>query len=60
MTANKKVEKLQEELDSKQEEISSFVQLFEGLNKNDSTMNVDDDYDITPYHLDHLPDIVSS
>ncbi|TXG51657.1 hypothetical protein EZV62_024181 [Acer yangbiense] len=57
MTANKKVEKLQEELDSKQEEISSFVQLFEGLNKNDSTMNVDDDYDITPYHLDHLPDI---
>ncbi|KAL5751441.1 hypothetical protein ACOSP7_026044 [Xanthoceras sorbifolium] len=57
MTANKKVEKLQEELDSKQGDVLSFVQLFEGLNKNDSTMNADDDYDITPYRMDHLPNI---
>ncbi|XP_031287600.1 protein MICROTUBULE BINDING PROTEIN 2C [Pistacia vera] len=56
MTANKKVEKLQEELDSMQGEISSFMQLFKGIIKNDSTIDADDDYDVTPYYRDHLSD----
>ncbi|KAL7161439.1 hypothetical protein ACSBR2_041994 [Camellia fascicularis] len=39
MTSNKKVEKLQEDL---------------GLTKNHPTMSAED-YDVTPYHLNHLP-----
>ncbi|KAM7471214.1 hypothetical protein LguiA_009397 [Lonicera macranthoides] len=56
MTSNNKVEKLQEDLDTIQEEMSSFMLLFEGLSKNDYTQSAED-YDITPYHLDHLSDI---
>ena len=58
MTSNKMVEKLQEDLDTIQEEMSSFMLLFEGLSKNDYTQSAED-YDITPYHSDHLSDIVS-
>ncbi|KAI7985836.1 Protein MICROTUBULE BINDING PROTEIN 2C, partial [Camellia lanceoleosa] len=54
MTSNKKVEKLQEDLGSMQGEISSFLSLFEGLTKNHPTMSTED-YDVTPYHLNHLP-----
>ncbi|KAK7265890.1 hypothetical protein RJT34_33515 [Clitoria ternatea] len=48
MTSNKKVEKLQEELDSTQADISSFTLLLEGLTKTD-TATYADDYDIKPY-----------
>uniref|UniRef100_A0A5B7AB48 Uncharacterized protein n=1 Tax=Davidia involucrata TaxID=16924 RepID=A0A5B7AB48_DAVIN len=54
MMSNKKVGKLQEDLDSMQGEISLFMQLFEGLKKSDSTI-FSEDYDVTPYHFDHLP-----
>ncbi|KAF8399665.1 hypothetical protein HHK36_015536 [Tetracentron sinense] len=54
MTSNGKVGKLQEDLDSIQGEISSYMLLFEGLTKNDST-GYAEDYDITPYYLDQLP-----
>ncbi|GMQ10570.1 hypothetical protein CsSME_00053520 [Camellia sinensis var. sinensis] len=54
MTSNKKVEKLHEDLGSMQGEISSFLSLFEGLTKNHPTMSAED-YDVTPYHLNHLP-----
>ncbi|XP_042502557.1 protein MICROTUBULE BINDING PROTEIN 2C isoform X2 [Macadamia integrifolia] len=56
MTSNQKVEKIQEELDSMQGEISSFMLLFEGLTTNDSSAYAED-YDINPYHLDPLPPI---
>ncbi|KAJ7956514.1 Movement protein binding protein 2C [Quillaja saponaria] len=55
-TTNKKVDKLQEELNSRQQEISSFMLLLEGLTKNDSAASADD-YDITPYDMGHLPSI---
>ncbi|KAH7850807.1 hypothetical protein Vadar_003239 [Vaccinium darrowii] len=53
MTSNRKVELLQEELDSMRGEISSFMLLVEGLAKNPSTMSTED-YDVTPYHSSHL------
>ncbi|KAL6318958.1 hypothetical protein AAG906_001431 [Vitis piasezkii] len=56
MTSNRKVEKLQEDLESMQADISSFMLLFEGLTKNDSTIR-SESYDVTPYHLGHLPPI---
>lgn len=59
MTISRKAEKLQEEVESVQGEMSLFMQIFEGLIKNDSTVNADDDYDIKPYYSDHLSDIVS-
>lgn len=59
MTANQKVEKLQEELDSMQGAFSSFMLLFEGLSKNNSIRH-SEDYD-TPFHeFDHLSYIVRS
>jgi hypothetical protein len=58
MTSNKKVEKLQEELDSVQTDISSFTLLLEGLAKTD-TAKYTDDYDTKPYVFNHAPDIVS-
>lgn len=58
MTSNRKVETLQEDLDSMQGEISSFMLLFEGLTKNDDSA-YSMDYDITPYNLVPLPHIVS-
>lgn len=57
MTISRKAEKLQEEVESVQGEMSLFMQIFEGLIKNDSTVNADDDYDIKPYYSDHLSDI---
>ncbi|KAL9433384.1 hypothetical protein AB3S75_028253 [Citrus x aurantiifolia] len=57
MTVSRKAEKLQEEVESMQGEMSSFMQIFEGLIKNDSTVNADDDYDIKPYYSDYLSDI---
>lgn len=56
MTSNSKVVKLQEDLDTTQKEMSSFMLLFEGLAKNSSTQSAQD-YDVTSYHSDHLPDI---
>ncbi|KAL9438382.1 hypothetical protein AB3S75_024122 [Citrus x aurantiifolia] len=57
MTVSRKAEKLQEEVESMKGEMSSFMQIFEGLIKNDSTVNADDDYDIKPYYSDYLSDI---
>lgn len=59
MTSNKTVEKLLGELDTLQGEMSSFMILFEGLVKTDSTVCAED-YDTSPCTLDHLPYIVSS
>ncbi|KDP31388.1 hypothetical protein JCGZ_11764 [Jatropha curcas] len=56
MTSNRKVEKLQEELDSVQGGISSLMMLFEGLTNNGSTTDAED-YDVKPCYLDYLPDI---
>lgn len=58
MTSNRQVEKLQEELDSIQGDISSFILLFEGLMKNGSAKYADD-YDVKPCFLDYPSDIVS-
>ncbi|XP_021909553.1 uncharacterized protein LOC110823472 [Carica papaya] len=54
MTSRRKAEKLQEELNSMQGDISSYMQLFEGLMKNNST-KYSENYDVTPYRFDHLP-----
>ncbi|XP_062116836.1 protein MICROTUBULE BINDING PROTEIN 2C [Humulus lupulus] len=54
MTSNTKVEKLQEELNSVQGDISSFMLLFEGLLKTDPG-HYAEDYDISPCNLDSLP-----
>lgn len=58
MTSKKKVEKLQNDIDSMQGEFSSFMLLLNGLTKNNPTTCAED-YDIAPYHLDHIPHIVS-
>jgi hypothetical protein len=52
------VDKLQQELDCMQGEISSFMLLFEGLTKSDSAVYADD-YDLTAKYLDCLPCTVS-
>ncbi|KAB1212767.1 hypothetical protein CJ030_MR5G011867 [Morella rubra] len=54
MTSNRKVEKLQQELDTMQGDISSFMLLIEGLTKSDSAAYADD-YDITPNYFSCLP-----
>ncbi|XP_061355296.1 protein MICROTUBULE BINDING PROTEIN 2C [Gastrolobium bilobum] len=56
MTSNKKVEKLQDELDSMQADISSFTLLLEGLTKTD-TAKYTDNYDTKPYDFNYLPSI---
>ncbi|ONH90782.1 hypothetical protein PRUPE_8G074000 [Prunus persica] len=56
MISNRKVEKLQEELDSLQGQISSFMFLFEGLMKADAIV-YSEDYDISPCTVDHLSHI---
>ncbi|KAF2282954.1 hypothetical protein GH714_043271 [Hevea brasiliensis] len=56
MTSNRKAEKLQEDLDSLQGDISSFMALFEGLTNNNSA-TYSEDYDVRPRYLDYLPDI---
>lgn len=58
MTSNKKVEKLQEELDSVQVDISTFTLLLESLANTDTAMYTDD-YDTKPYVFNHVPEIVS-
>lgn len=58
MTSNQKVEKLQDELDSLQADISAFTLLLEGLSKADTAEYIDD-YEAEPYGFNHLPDIVS-
>ncbi|CAJ2664681.1 unnamed protein product [Trifolium pratense] len=55
LTSNKKVEKLQEELDSVQTDITTFTLLLEGLAKTDTKYT--DDYDTKPYVFNHVPDI---
>lgn len=59
MTSKQRVEKLQNDIDSMQGEFSSFMVLLNGLTKNNPTTDAED-YDVAPYHLDHLPSIVSS
>ncbi|XVF49903.1 hypothetical protein PTKIN_Ptkin04bG0053300 [Pterospermum kingtungense] len=54
MTSKQKVEKLQNDIDSMQGEFSSFILLLNGLTKNNPSTD-DEDYDVAPYHLDHLP-----
>ncbi|XP_057952387.1 protein MICROTUBULE BINDING PROTEIN 2C isoform X2 [Malania oleifera] len=57
--SHRKVEKLQEDLDSLQGEISSYMMIFEGLTKNDSNDSTihAEDYDIMPNHMNPLPEI---
>ncbi|KAH7528904.1 hypothetical protein FEM48_Zijuj05G0127300 [Ziziphus jujuba var. spinosa] len=56
MTSGTKVEKLQEELNLMRGEISSFMMVFEGLMKTNTTVYAED-YDVLPCNLDHLPPI---
>ncbi|KAI7736150.1 hypothetical protein M8C21_009741, partial [Ambrosia artemisiifolia] len=55
MTSNKKVEKLQEDLNAFQGEMSSYTLLFEGLSDDHFTLP-DQDYDLNP-HGGHLPEM---
>ncbi|KAL4566451.1 hypothetical protein LXL04_030566 [Taraxacum kok-saghyz] len=58
-TSKNKVEKLQEDLNAFQGEMSSYTLLFEGLSNDNYTLSdheYNDDDDITP-HGDHLPEI---
>lgn len=56
MTSIKKVEKLQEDLNAIQGEMSSYSLLFEGLS-NDSFTLTDQEYDVIPHGGEHLPEI---
>ncbi|KAK7411306.1 hypothetical protein VNO78_02739 [Psophocarpus tetragonolobus] len=56
MTSNKKMEKLQEELDSMQGDISSFKLLLKSLTI-PNTAEYIDDYDVKPYDVNLLPSI---
>ncbi|KAM0044018.1 putative microtubule binding protein 2C [Helianthus debilis subsp. tardiflorus] len=56
MTSNKKVEKLQEDLNAIQGETSSYTLLFEGLSNDNYTLSHQECYDVTP-HDGHLPEI---
>ncbi|XP_021731038.1 interaptin-like [Chenopodium quinoa] len=55
-TSNEKAERLQEELDALQLQISSLMHIFEGLSKDDA-FTPSEDYDTSPYYVDQLPDI---
>ncbi|KNA03439.1 hypothetical protein SOVF_209180 [Spinacia oleracea] len=55
-TSNQKAERLQDELDSTQSQISSLMHIFEGLS-NDDAVSPSEDYDTTPDYAVHLPDI---
>lgn len=57
-TSNKKVERLQEDLDKVQGEISSFMLLIEGLTRNEFSISARD-YDDDPYPIDQNHEIVS-
>ncbi|KAK8499848.1 hypothetical protein V6N13_060910 [Hibiscus sabdariffa] len=54
MTCKQKLEKLQNDIDSMQGEFSTFMRLLNGLTKNNRTACAED-YDVAPYHLEHLP-----
>ncbi|KAL4282655.1 hypothetical protein GQ457_16G031410 [Hibiscus cannabinus] len=54
MTSKQKLEKLQNDIDSMQGEFSSFMLLLNGLKKNNGTACAED-YDVAPYHFEHLP-----
>ncbi|KAJ0578065.1 putative microtubule binding protein 2C [Helianthus annuus] len=54
-TSNKKVEKLQEDLNAFQGEVSSYTLLFEGLSEDHFTLP-DQDYDVNP-HGGQLPEL---
>ncbi|KAH6828266.1 hypothetical protein C2S53_014204 [Perilla frutescens var. hirtella] len=56
MTSNKKVERLQEDLEKVQGEISSFMLLIEGLTRNDFAISAGD-YDNVPYPIDQNHEI---
>ncbi|KAI3688824.1 hypothetical protein L2E82_46681 [Cichorium intybus] len=55
MTSKNKVEKLQEDLNAYQGEMSSYTLLFEGLSNDNYTLS-DQEYDVTPDH-GHLSEI---
>ncbi|KAK3000941.1 hypothetical protein RJ639_021841 [Escallonia herrerae] len=55
-TSKGKVEKLQEDLNTMQEEMSSFVLLFEGLTKKNDT-GFAEDIDVTVSDVDHFSEI---
>ncbi|KAK2969717.1 hypothetical protein RJ640_004223, partial [Escallonia rubra] len=55
-TSKGKVEKLQEDLDTMQEEMSSFMLLFEGLTKKNDT-GFAEDIDVTVSDVDHFSEI---
>ncbi|KAE8658309.1 hypothetical protein F3Y22_tig00116971pilonHSYRG00118 [Hibiscus syriacus] len=54
MKSEQKLEKLQNDINSMRGEFSSFMPLLNGLTKNTHTIRVED-YDVAPYHLEHLP-----
>ncbi|KAK6128119.1 hypothetical protein DH2020_038133 [Rehmannia glutinosa] len=56
MTSNKKVERLQEDLDKVEGEISSFMLLIQGLARNDFAISAGD-YDDVPYYFDRNDDL---
>ncbi|GMI72202.1 movement protein binding protein 2C [Hibiscus trionum] len=56
MTSKQKLEKLQNDIDSMQGEFSLFMLLLNGLTKNNRTACAED-YDVAPYHFEHLPSI---
>lgn len=59
MTSSKKVERLQEDLDSLQGEISSFMQFVHALTGNDSTRDSAEECDVIPHSWDQNVEIVS-
>ncbi|WCJ35800.1 Protein MICROTUBULE BINDING PROTEIN 2C [Euphorbia peplus] len=56
MTSNKKVEKLQEDLETVQGDISSLMVFFEGLTDSNFTRSAED-YDVKPSYLEYRSDI---
>lgn len=59
MTSKNKVEKLQQELNNVEGEVSSFMTLFSDLTENGGTEYAADDYDVTSYVTDDSHSMVS-
>ncbi|KAK1383840.1 hypothetical protein POM88_021575 [Heracleum sosnowskyi] len=59
MTSNTRAEKLQENVNTMQAEISSIMILCEGLRKNYDDVSTED-YDVPLNYVDHIPDDVDS
>lgn len=59
MTSNRKVEKLQEDLGSMQDEIAAFTRVFKELMKSDSATTYAQEKDTYFHPLNQLPQIVS-